>query len=377
MYEEFARYILLNLRGLEVVNAIDAMRQAREPLTLASMSRFLKNFGIYVPPTGTHLSKLHGWLTLARVFTRPGDFGSLDMERVRGLLGIGDAGDIDRLADMPEDQRAFLKALANLPMPSVPDTEPLLASQVVAYAAAMYGVQFEEKGLVKTTLAPLEAAGFVTLGKAPKATGDDAGSRPQISGKPTLVYRTEKFATEYLEPIIDALANTGLSVRHLIRLPLADILEEMRSPDRNVKGRALEALAFYFMRLLDLEFRAWRLRGRATGGAEVDVLVEGARLLFSRWQIQCKNTGVVALDDVAKEVGLSLRLRSNVILVVSSGRIAKDAQEYVDAMLEATNLNIITLDRSDLDRLAKNPLAIAPLLNDKARRVMEIKALDR
>lgn len=51
------------------------------------------------------------------------------------------------------------------------------------------------------------------------------------------------------------------------------------------KGKALEALAFYFMRILGLEFKFWRKRGKKTGGFEVDIIVEGARLAFSRWQI--------------------------------------------------------------------------------------------
>ncbi len=60
---------------------------------------------------------------------------------------------------------------------------------------------------------------------------------------------------------------------------------------------------------------------KKTGGFEVDVIVEGARLVFSRWQIQCKNTpdGKVSLEDIAKEVGLSIQIKSNVILVVRTG----------------------------------------------------------
>ena len=42
------------------------------------------------------------------------------------------------------------------------------------------------------------------------------------------------------------------------------------------------------------------LRGAATGGVVVDIVSESTRLVFSRWQIQCKNTTRLSLDDIAK-----------------------------------------------------------------------------
>jgi len=54
----------------------------------------------------------------------------------------------------------------------------------------------------------------------------------------------------------------------------------------------------------------------------VDLIFESARLVFSRWQIQCKNYkksgAAVRVDDVAKEVGLTHTLKSNAIIVVTA-----------------------------------------------------------
>lgn len=163
VYEEFARHILLELHGLEVVTAIDAMRKAGEPVTLTSLGAYLKPLGLYVPTTGTHLSKLRGWLAKAGVFKTERGFDSLDMSRVYELIGVSTNSEIDAIAELPVDQRAFLKALANLPMSAIPDDTPLRASEVVAYAAALYGVNFNEKGLVRATLIPLQDAGFITI----------------------------------------------------------------------------------------------------------------------------------------------------------------------------------------------------------------------
>jgi site-specific DNA-methyltransferase (cytosine-N4-specific) len=376
MYAEFARHILLNLHGLDVVNAIDTLIRSGEQPTQLTIGDFLNAQGIYVPTSSTHISKLCGWLRLVGIFDPAKSFDSLNMNRVAQLIGANQV-EVDLLAEMPEDQRAVLKTLCNLPMETIPDREPLLANKIMDYAEELYGVHFNPKNFPREVLEPLAAAGYITLEKPAKATGEEARSRTQISGKPYLVYRTEKFANQYLNELVDALANTGLSVRQLLRKPLAEILQEIQSEDTGVKGKALEALAFYFMRLLGLEFKAWRKRGKKTGGFEVDIIVEGARLVFSRWQIQCKNTpeGTVSLEDIAKEVGLSLQLKSNVILVITTGRFSRDALTYADDMMQITNLNIITLDRQDLRILTTSPLAIIEILNRKARRVMELKTL--
>src|SRR5207244_610307 len=117
-----------------------------------------------------------------------------------------------------------------------------------------------------------------------------------------------------VEPLLKQMEQqTGEDLRPLLRRPLSEIIEELSPKNKHIRGLALEALAFKLMRIIDLDYVATRLRGVATGGAEVDVIFESSRLVFSRWQVQCKNTGRVALDDVAKEVGLTHFLKSNVI----------------------------------------------------------------
>lgn len=365
VYAEFARHILFNLRGLEVVNAIDTLMKSGEPPTQLTIADILNAQGVYVSRSSTHISKLCGWLRLAGVFSCDKKFDCLNMARVTQLVGA-DQQETDFLAAMPEDQRAILKALCNLPMETIPDKEPLPGNKIMGYAEELYGITFNEKSFKREVLEPLQSAGYITLVNPSKVTG-----------KAFLIYRTEKFANEYLSSLIDTLANTGLAIRQLLRKPLSEILQELQSGDIGVKGKALEALAFYFMRLLGLEFKAWRKRGKKTGGFEVDVIVEGARLIFSRWQIQCKNTpdGTVTLEDIAKEVGLSLQLKSNVILFVTTGRLSRDALEYADDMMQTTHLNIVTLNKQDLQVLTTSPLAIVGILNKKARRVMALKVL--
>ena len=150
----------------------------------------------------------------------------------------------------------------------------------------------------------------------------------------------------------------------------------MKSADRYVSGLALEALAFKLMRLLDMTYVATRLRAQATGGAEVDLIFEAARLVFSRWQVQCKNTGRVALDDVAKEVGLTHFLKSNVIVVVTTGEISVEAHRYANKIMRDSNLAIVMIDGVDLAAINENAPAIVDVFSREARTAMKLKALE-
>jgi len=148
----------------------------------------------------------------------------------------------------------------------------------------------------------------------------------------------------------------------------------LKSEDRYIKGQGLELVAIYLTSLLDLDFKGWCIRSADTGGAEVDAIVEGARLIFSRWQIQAKNTATVRLDDIAKEVGLALTfIYSNVIMVVTTGEFTRDAYTYVIHVMRTSKLKIITLNGTELEQLSRDPLSIVGLLNSKAQRAVQVK----
>ena len=98
-------------------------------------------------------------------------------------------------------------------METIPDKEPLSGNKVMDYAEELYGVTFNPKNFKRVVLEPLASAGYITIMNPSKVTG-----------KPFLIYRTEKFANDYLNSLVDALVNTGLAVRQLLRKPLSEIL---------------------------------------------------------------------------------------------------------------------------------------------------------
>ena len=360
LHEAFARHILTHLRGMVFVQCILDMQSSGETINLNTLRRALGDLGITVPRGGKHMSTLRLWLQESGVFSAGYRVNSA---RLDAILEIG-ADEFDSLSMLPREQRDYLKTLANMG-----GAGPYPSNEVERLAATTYGTSFNEKSLPKQVLYPLRESGYITLDRGTKETGRGA--------KPFLVAGTEKFKASVLVPLIEqveAMANPD--IRPLLRKSLADIRREIDSSDRHIRGLALEALAFKLMRLIDLEYVATRLRGSATGGAEVDVIFESARLVFSRWQIQCKNTPRVTLDDVAKEVGLTHILKSNAIVMVTTGAVGGEARRYADTVMRDSNLCVIMVDGEDLTAIDARPSAIVDIFNREARHAMDLKRIE-
>ena len=360
LYEVFARHILKDRQGMNLVQCLLDMWAAGEDIDLNKLRRWLDERGINVPRGGKHMSTMRLWLEKAGVFVSG---YRVNQERLNEVLGLNVA-EFEVLATLSAEQKAYLKALAN-----IGGGGPHLSNDIERLAASTYGISFNEKNLPKQVLYPLREAQYITLERGTKQSGRGA--------KPFLVTATAKLAADIITPLIEQLEkHTQADLRPLLRKPLKEIREELDSEDRHIRGLALEALAFKLMRLIDLTYVATRLRGSATGGAEVDLIFESARLVFSRWQVQCKNTARVSLDDVAKEVGLTHFLKSNAIVMVSTGEIGSEARRYSNKIMADSNLCIVMLDKSDLALIESIPAAIVDVFNREARHAMDLKRLE-
>lgn len=359
LYTALARHILLNLNGMGLVQCIQDMTIAGEEINLTTLREGLAERGIHYPSGGKHPSMMRLWLAEAGVFV--GSRWQIDEIRLQEILGAGPS-EFEALAHFSAGQRAFLRALVNTGV-----TTPQPANEIARLATATFGVRFPEKSLPKLVLHALVEAGYITAEKTTAGRG----------AKPFLVAPTEKLVADITGPLLDQLKDqTDPKLLDLLKKPLATILTEMKSEDRHVSGLALEALAFKLMRLLDMTYVATRLRAQVTGGAEVDLIFQSARLVFSRWQVQCKNTTRVSLDDVAKEVGLTHFLKSNVIVVVTTGEIGAEARRYANKIMRDSNLAIVMLDGTDLATIIKTASAIVDVFNREARNAMKLKVLE-
>lgn len=358
MYAELAKNILLHLNGMALVTCLQDMEIAGEKPDNNKIRSWLEKVGVSFPRGGKHPNIMRLWLEKAGVLTK----WRVNEKRLNEILGLSN-DDVQALLHLSAEQSAFLKTLANIDTSS-----PLPSNQIEKLAAATYGVNFNEKFLPKTVLYPLRDAGFITLERGTKEGGHGA--------KPFMVSVTEKFSTDVLIPLVkqtEKLINEDL--RPFLRKPLSEILTELSDVSIHVKGLALEALAIKLMQLIGLDYLKTRLRGTSTAGAEVDVLFESSRLIYSRWQVQCKNTGTVSLDDVAKEVGLTHMLKSNVIVIVSTGEIGEEARTYADGIMRDSNLCIAMINKFDIDSIKDSPASIVDVLNREAKHAMKMKPL--
>lgn len=362
LYKALARNILLNLNGMRVVQCAQEMVAAGQSVTLEAMEDALRERGMCVAKISRHLSSMRLWLEKAGVVTSTS--WAIDQFRLKDVLGT-DPEDFPALAGLSPAQRAFLRALANTGVPG-----DQAADGIRDLAESVYGVAMPRKSFAGQVLTPLEAAGWITVTKTTAGRG----------AKSALVAPTARVIAEIIDPLLDQLkAAVDAKLLELLRKPLADILTEMDSSSTYVAGLALEALAFKLMRLLDMTYVDTRLRAERTGGAEVDIIFESARLVFSRWQVQCKNykrSGAsVRVDDVAKEVGLTHMLKSNVIVVVTTGAISAEARKYANHVMRDSNLAIVLLDRADIDGINNDPSRIVEVFRREAEHAMKLKKL--
>jgi len=361
LHAELARHILLNLHGMTLVQCVQDIQSAGETVDLIKLREWLEERGIHFPRGGKHPSMMRLWLEKAGVFTSAWNVSPTKLKELAGAT----AEEVEALATLSPEQRAFLKTLANMAGPG-----PFPSNDVERLATATYGIRFNEKALPKQVLYPLEKAGFVILERGTKEAGRGA--------KPFQVSPTAKLQKEVLTPLLEQLEKqTASDLRPLLRKSMQDILASLTAKDKHTRGLALEALAFKLMRLVDMDYVATRLRGVATGGAEVDLVFQSARLVFSRWQIQCKNTSRVTLEDVAKEVGLADHmLKSNVLVFVTTGEIGPGAKGYANKVMGDSNLSIVLINGGDLKAIQANPAAIVDVFNREAVHAMKLKALD-
>lgn len=356
MYKDLARHILLNLRGLELVQCVDDLVARGSKITKSRIARELAYRGLHIPPNGTHLNGMRQWFEMAGL-VEEGKWVA-NKEILKQLLGDIDEPTLVQFAELTREQKAFAIAFARM------NVEVAQSNRVADFATSLFGVEFPEGGLPQSTLFALRDAGLITCEKTTSGQG----------AKPYLVRPTDRLKSDFIEPIFNAIENSvGVKYRKLIRMTFEEILLGLESESKHTKGLALEALAFYIGRLLGLSFVQWRMRTAETGGAELDVIMESADLVFSRWQIQCKNSSQATLEDIAKEVGLAEIIKTNVIVIITTGRIGDKAKQFAERVMRETNFQVILLHRKHLLAIKNDPSIITEFLRSQSEVAMTLK----
>jgi DNA-binding MarR family transcriptional regulator len=359
MFKKFAIHIVSILDGLVLLRLIENIRMRGEQVTLEYIGEELNELGIKIPPNSTYVSTMRSWLAQANVF-RPNGY-EINWDVVYDLLYM-DADAINRLYDLVPEQKYFLLSLVSLNA-----TEFMPSNQAAKHARSVYSIRLTSKNLVTDIIKPLESRGFLESRKTTTGRG----------GKPHNVRLTAQGRHDLLAPLLESLVQlTDLHSADLNRT-FEHVIVDLKHKNKHVRGIALELFAIWIVRLLGLRFSKWRLRHfQATGNAEVDVMAASDKIVYNRWQIQCKNIrGKIDVDTVAKEVGLTFLTKADVVMLVTTGGFTSDAVNYANQVMESTRYYIILLDGNDLERIKEDRSRIVDILNVKARRIFARKEL--
>lgn len=357
MYARFARHILRDLHGLKGIEIIEDLRAQGKSTKNANLKEeFRDQYGFHIDRTSNHWSQMRGWLSKAGVVNTGTHHYEINRGRIQELIGADSEMILD-LDDLNDEQQAFLRAMALV------NPDGMVKNvHIRKIAEEAYGVDISQSGIKKSMLDPLEEAGYIEW--------------EHVSGKPNLVGPTEKFDAEVLKPILEDLAErTGVS-RSVLRKSYEELLEEMDDGNAHERGVALETLAVKLGRMIGLEFVGWRVRGRKTGGSEVDVIFDDLGPLYNRVQIQCKNVDKqLSSKHIAREVGISRMLQTTTILMIAREGLSSDAELFANRIMQHENLAIVFLEGDDLDRLDEEPAHLLDVLRKESGRIHGIKRL--
>ncbi|MBX7136247.1 MAG: restriction endonuclease [Fimbriimonadaceae bacterium] len=357
-----ARRILLSLDGMALVETLRDMRASGEAVTLQTLPRALEQRGLLVSRNSSDLSAVLGWLRSAGVLR---DY-EVDEARYVQILGT-DAKSLKALQTLTRPQFFFVKAMLAL---GIKTFTPY--SEICDHAEGLYSgqVRFNRKDPMRTLLRGLVDAGLIEIKKQPKSSSGARGGKADLV-RPTA--KIEVMSEEFLTSL--GKESERAQLRVIAARPWADVVADVeRNSNPDTRGRALEVLAIKICQTLDLKLMQLRMTDDAvTAGGEVDALMESDRLIYSRWQVQCKASPKIALEAVAKEVGLAQVTLANVILIASTGVPTPHAKQYRDRIIKSSNLNIILLEGHHLKKIAKNPTDIVEILNAQASEALRLK----
>lgn len=357
IYDAMAKRILTYLNGLMFIEAIRTLRISAKRPSLERITNTLNMMGCEpLSKTNKHVATMKKWLEKASVLS---DW-DINEKKLAELIGITNE-EIEVLRGLTQEQAFFLRTLCN-----TDSDEFQNSAKIRDLAIASFNTEFPGKNFSAQIIKPLENKGLIEREVSSNRHG---GNAPKVK-------IVDSIKVQISAPILEQIQIlAGKEIMQYLKKSLQVLREEIDSEDTLVKGLALEAFAIKMMRIINLDFAGTRVKGNETGGAEVDVLFDTTRLNYSRWQVQCKNTPKVSLDQVAKEVGLSHILKTNVIVILTTGKAVEPAKEYANTIMKDMNLCIVFIEGDDVSDILKKPAYIMEVLDREAQKTKQIKLM--
>lgn len=356
-YDALAKHILKNLNGMVLIDTLRSMKRNGERITKETVAAKLNANGFEISQTSNNIPVMKLWLNKAGVLRA----WQIDEQKLSKLTELTET-EYGLLKTLSSEQYYFLRALCN--------TNTLAfqrAADIRRLATDTYRINFVQSNFSQAVIQPLQAKGLIEVQRATEGHG----------ARTPLIKLTDFTMRDIVLPVLQQLeGKTENQVIEYLQKTISELRTDMNSENTYLKGIALEAFSIKIMRIIGLDFIKTRLKGNETAGAEVDALFESSRLLYTRWQVQCKNTNKVSLDQIAKEVGLSHVLRTNAIVIMTTGTVSEAAREYANQIMRSMNLCIIIVEGSDIDAIIAEPTKILDIFNRESLNAKQIKVFE-
>jgi hypothetical protein len=360
-----ARHLIENCHGAELFDVTANLRSRGDPLTVENIRDELESRGFSITENEGNSSKIRQWLEAANIVDADWNINEM---RLHAVVGSTSAV-MSAWHALTRGQRIFLEVLKETAAGHAGGWH--VVRKIKKIAETRYGPRaFPTGQLRQKVLDPLESGGWLnTRGKGSGRGGDSGDVQPL----PQLIDIAIKL------PLEDV-AQIPADLRTKLATPLDKIFEDLESPNTGVKGQALELLALNILRDVGLTPVGFRLRSAKTQGAEVDLIAEGANLLFGRWLVQCKNTPRknLEVDQIAKEVGLAIVMQAHVVMLVTTGKIGRPVKAFADGLARTSSLQAVLIDGATLKTYKNSKgAALIDYLNENARQVLTLKTSQR
>jgi len=112
--------------------------------------------------------------------------------------------------------------------------------------------------------------------------------------------------------------------------------------------------------------------GRLTAIARSAPIPDG----FDPYERYIYKTKLVQQIQGYEDQSLTHFLKSNVVVMVTTGEIGREARRYANKIMADSNLCVVMIDGNDLAMIEARPAAIVDVLNREALHAMDMKKLE-
>lgn len=359
----FCAHLIREKNGDILLMALRALKKRGAAIGKLNLQSELKNLGISDLSTNTtDHSTLKNWMVFAGIVD---ENGQADETFVKEVLGLSVA-EADELRSLPLPQQIFL---LHLRREHISAPGPFAASPLLRQCLLQYPDLFDPGQFAKKIRQPLEQSGWLEI--TGLAGGPHGGKSGMVAGTPKLL----DIPIERFVPDFDAAVPPEL--REKLQTPPEVIQADLLSDDKYRGGLALELLALRMVLDLGLDPRHFRLRSAQSAHAEVDLIAEGAHLMFSRWTVQCKRYAAgtnVQLADVAKEMGIAVYAKAHVVVMVTTSDFTSSARAYADEVTLSQPIQFLFIPGSVVTAYLKDGKdALLEHVRENAKQVMSRK----